>query len=64
MSLLLIFAGMLTVILILKGIAAHNQRKREAILRQKLAKKRAAEAGTKAAAKPKSKQQGRATRLR
>ena len=55
MTLLLIFAGMLTVVLLLKMVASHAQKKREAMLRQKLAKKKAA---------TKANQSGRATRLR
>jgi flagellar biosynthesis/type III secretory pathway M-ring protein FliF/YscJ len=51
MTLLLIFAGMLTVILILRMIARNNQRKRQEALKQRLEKKRKVEA--QAAAKTK-----------
>lgn len=53
MTLLLIFAGMLTVILMLRMVARHNQRKRQEALKQRLEKKRRAE--TQAAAKTASK---------
>ena len=67
MTLLLIFAGMLSVILVLKWVAAHDRKKREAALRQRLAKKKAAEDRAASQAKQTKQPQGRtrrATRLR
>jgi hypothetical protein len=43
MTLLLIFAGMLTVILILRMVARHNQRKREAALKKRMEQKQRAQ---------------------
>lgn len=43
MTLGIIFAGMVALILVLKMISSHSQRKREEALRQKLAKKKAAQ---------------------
>ncbi|WP_196157533.1 hypothetical protein [Reinekea sp. G2M2-21] len=65
MTLLLIFAGMLGVILVLKMISAHSQRKREAQLRKKLAqKKAAAEKSVAGKGASTTSGRGRATRLR
>lgn len=43
MTLLMIVAGMLAVILVLKFIADHNQRKREKALRARMAKRQSAQ---------------------
>ncbi len=41
MNLLLVFAGMLSIVLVLRWISAHNQKKREAELRRRLKAKKA-----------------------